>query len=212
MWFFKPAWMSKNVDKAENAVKKVTDLDLLLHIASNSEVLPSAQAMAEEKVIAEIQKIADQKALFNIAMTKGVPLNIRFKATEMISDQALLTAIACAYTDISSGAVRKLTDQNLLADIAKDIQAGHLRIDAFKVLSDQSILEEIARNDADAHIRDEAMFRLPSPIMKKIQEELCNKGLHYFTIPWISGDSTITPTHNLFYCKYCHAGNGKKQR
>lgn len=129
----------------------------------------------------------------------------------MLTDQVFLAEIVHISSPVQSHAIRKLSDQNLIQSLARHDHES-VRMAAIKVLTDQSIIEDIARNDTDGRVRDEAMWKLPAAIREKIQQELCGKGVHFFTTPWMRGDSTLTPSRHLFYCQYCHVGNGKPKR
>ena len=57
-------------------------------------------------------------------------------------------------------AVEKLTDQNLLAEIAKSDKDSVVRIIAVEKLTDQNLLAEIAKNDKDFDVRRGAVEKL----------------------------------------------------
>lgn len=84
--------------------------------------------------IAQIKEITDQTILFNIAITAP---KINTAGSVQSIDKAISTAVA---------AVMKMTDQHLLADIAKRtyITAG---IQAMKRITDHSLLIDIMEDD-----------------------------------------------------------------
>jgi hypothetical protein len=57
-------------------------------------------------------------------------------------------------------AVNKLTDQSVLADVAKNDRNGYVRLVAVKKLTDQSVLADVAKNDEDEYVRDVALGKL----------------------------------------------------
>ena len=208
----KPAWMSKSFDEANRAVNRITDQKLLWEIATNPAATDNVKERATRKIIASLESINDQKVFLDIAKDSEAPLPIRYEVVRrMLTDQKFLEEIANTPSPVDCHAIEKLTDQNLIVHFAKH-SSDAKRIAAIKALTSPSIIEDIARNDPEGRVREEAMWKLPVPTSEEIKKDLCGKGIHYFTIPWMRGDSTLTTERHQFFCKYCHASNGKPNR
>lgn len=85
MWFFKPAWMSDNRDKAVRAVGKITDQEKLKEVVTNA---PHAAAR-----LAAVSAIVDQSFLADIALSKR-DVALRGAATARLANPAVLAEIA----------------------------------------------------------------------------------------------------------------------
>jgi len=126
------------------ATKFLTDQALLASLAvQDSEVRVRAAAT---------RKLTDSKLLLQIVTTDPSP-EVRVNAAENpnLTDQAALATVAVSDKADPAGYVRRmalkrLTDQALIASVARDSSYQLLRIDAVEKLSDQSLLEQIAQN------------------------------------------------------------------
>lgn len=199
MWFFKPAWQSKNKDKALKAVAKETDqrnLAEIYHKAQVQDVRNAAmQRLTDQTVLAElaksrpydsialmeiIEKLTDQSTLADIAQNSGIA-NVRIAALDKLTDQNLAHDI---FTDIirkskkvgdvgiRMGAVRILTNQNMLAELAKNDIIYSVRAAAVEKLTDQEALTQIAKYDVMLNVRLAAAKRLTD---RGLAEEIVNK-------------------------------------
>ena len=57
-------------------------------------------------------------------------------------------------------AVKKITNQKILAEISKNEAESFVRKEAVKKITDQKILAKIAKNDAESFVREEAVEKL----------------------------------------------------
>jgi len=84
------------------------------------------------------------------------------KAVEKLTDEVLLARIAkearCWRARIA--AVEKLTDQNVLADIAENANEYHLRKAAVEKLTELNVLADVAKNGTDSYDRKKAVKKL----------------------------------------------------
>ncbi|MDR2926333.1 MAG: hypothetical protein LBU76_10385 [Azoarcus sp.] len=118
MWFFKPAWMSENYEKAVNAVRNETDQSKLLNIAKKA---TSGHIRAEA-----VYLLSDQSVLAEIAKNDR-HFNVRYAAVSRLTDQTALFYIAENETNIEVllKAVERLTDLKLQEFIKKVLQSKH---------------------------------------------------------------------------------------
>ena len=115
---------------------------------------------AEEK----ISKIKDQSALEKIATTDtGDNWIERLVACQNLTNQLILAEIARNDTsaDVRGVACQNLTNQLILAEIARNDKSADVRgVIVEKLLTDQAVLAEIARNEENSFIRKEAVRKL----------------------------------------------------
>jgi hypothetical protein len=93
-----------------------------------------------------------------------------------------LLACSASHTALNSNsphsrtkATKRLTDQNILAQIAKNDSVWYVRKEAVSKLTDQNVLAQIALRDPDIRIRQSAFNKLTPTSKKKIEAEICKK-------------------------------------
>lgn len=93
--------------------------------------------------------------------------SVRLSAVKKLTDQALLAKIAVETmdSDVRAAAVRKLTDQAVLAKIAVEDKDRYVRSAAANKLTDQSLLEKIAVEDKTDVVRYNAVMKLTDQAM-----------------------------------------------
>ena len=113
----------------------------------------------------EIETPVNQDTLAAIAKS-DMHIDVRKAAVKRLTDQRVLADIAKDSTSyVRIAAIRKLTDQGVLADIAKsdnrqDPHYCHVRVAAVKRLTNQEILIDFAKNDYQPLVRSEAVKRI----------------------------------------------------
>ena len=129
MGLFKPAWKSKNTQKALWAVAKMTDQTKLARAARESTDWIVRRAAVE--------KLTDQTILADIAINDKVN-DVRKTTVEKLTDQKLLADIAKNdnFSDVRKTAVEKLTDQTMLTDVAKNANNYDIRLRALQKIQD----------------------------------------------------------------------------
>ncbi|MDR0324481.1 MAG: hypothetical protein LBI19_00110 [Oscillospiraceae bacterium] len=168
MGLFKPAWQSKNIEKAIRAVKKITDQTMLAEIGKT----------AEYGVVrfAAIEMITDQVILADIAKKKHNSSHTRIMVAEKLTDKAIADTV---FADIVINdnsrdntsqkkrfeLVKKLTDQLSIANVAKNAIDIAVREAAIHKLTDQSTLTHITINEQNNGLRKEALLRITNHIM-----------------------------------------------
>ena len=150
----------------EKAIDSINDQSLLEVIAIYASH-PITQFMATVK-------LTDQTALASLAINSNEP-NVRSAAVRHQLDQTLLEEIALNGNEsnlVRSYAIKKLTSQSVLAEIAKkggrftsgDIGSGtdhfNIHLLAVRELIDKATLQDIAENTEDIHVRETAAKRL----------------------------------------------------
>lgn len=139
---------ARNKYVSEEAVKSLTNEALLAGVARNA-VEPAVRSAA-------LRKITDQSVIADIAKNdKNV--SVRMNAAEMLVDKSIEQEI-CAdiakhgkYTNDGEGywrneAFHKLTDQVLLADVAKNAEDHGFRTWASEKLTDPKVLSDFVRS------------------------------------------------------------------
>ena len=142
----------------ETAIEKITDQALLADVAKNAK---NWQVRA-----AVLDKITNQNALADVAKNaKG--WRVRTTAIDKITDQNVLAgAVKTGIVETPEErfhwrlAVETLTDQALLADLAKNAEDSFIRCEAIRGLADQDMLVDMAKTDSDADVREAAARRL----------------------------------------------------
>jgi DUF917 family protein len=130
MGLFTPAWKSKNEEKALRAVEKMTDRKKLEEVAKTAENGKVRRAA--------VKKITDQSVLADIAR----------------NDKD---------SDVCKAAVEKIIDLSPsigeIVKVDKD-ELKKFRLAAVEKLTDQSVLADIAKNAEDEYLREAAIHRL----------------------------------------------------
>lgn len=189
----RPKWKNPDSFIRLEAVQKITAQKKLIKIAQNdtdAEVCMAAAARLTDKALAQniftdiaknssfsweadaVSKVTDQALLADIAKTARCK-TIRMAAAVRLTDNALAQTMFSniAENDIldSTKAISQVTDQILLAGIAKTGSRGSLRIAAAARLIDkalaQSIFFDIAQHDAFEKIKTEATWNLTDQAM-----------------------------------------------
>ena len=184
MGLFKPAWMSKNEAKALKAIEKEDDQTKLAEAAKyyGSRAVTEAaiakitdQALLAETVKywlsdaakywppeglkAAIAKITDQALLVDVAMGEH-----GYWAIDQITDQHLLWLVAIKRDSISSEmAVRRITNEEILCNIALSHPHDYTRLMAIWKITDQDVLTRIALSDPFKSAREDAVRKLIDP-------------------------------------------------
>ena len=185
MGIFKPAWMSKDQDKALRAVKKLFDDATLAHIVKNDKRvdvrMAAVENLADQAALADIakndehdwvreaaaKKLTCQAVLAGIAKNDGCD-NVRMAAFKNLSDQPWIAHVVKnekgwnnhKENAMHREAAEKLTDPTVLADIAKNARDDWVRKHAIQNMSDQAVLADIAKHDKDGGIRMKAAKKL----------------------------------------------------
>ena len=110
-----------------------------------------------------VKKLDDQKILAEIAKNDE-DIEVRRAAVEKLDPekwQDFLTDIAKSkYLKICKAAMKKLVDQNLIADVAKNAENWEIRSEAVEKLEDQEALAWVAKNDEIGWVRKAAVEKL----------------------------------------------------
>jgi len=129
-----------------------------------------------------MEKLTDQNVLAELAINNSEP-DVRHESDIMCSPGYLVTGctqsleglgfsgadgvyhpIRIAKKDsvwrVRQAAVKKLTDQNVLAEVAKNDSDGDVRQAAVEKLTDRNVLAEVAKNDSDWRVRKTAFEQL----------------------------------------------------
>ena len=96
---------------------------------------------------------------------RDISSNVRKAPVERVTDQNVLADIAKNAVSPEDGiaAVARVTDQNLLTDIAKNAKDPDVRMAALAPVTDKDLLANIAKNTKDWVVRKVVMYRLGPP-------------------------------------------------
>ena len=149
------------------AMKKVTDLDVLASVARED----SSQGIRQ----AAVERITDQSVLAEIAATDYENYVARAALARLTEPVAILTVARMAREEISRDALKKLTDQAALSEIAKTGQWDSLRVNAIKRLTDPTLLTSIAETAPNRRVREAAAERLNTSELRGAVREMQEK-------------------------------------
>lgn len=155
-WLFKPAWESKNIETAKNAVNKLNDQTILADLIKNDKRINIRKTA--------LARLNDQQLLADVveSAANNHTLNFRKEAVKKLTDQNILADIAKKNEapDVRGAAVEKLTDQSALIDIVKTDSSKKVRLAVVEKLIDQGVLAHVAENDEDKDVRQAAAKKL----------------------------------------------------
>ena len=143
---------------ATEAVEKLTDQKLLEYVAKNANYI-FIRLYAADRLA---DPITSQARYADIAKSEGDDFLARVTAVIKLTDQNVLADIALNDDDnaVSKTAAEKIIDQNQLAGIAKNAKQSAARIAAIQNLTIQDVLVDIAKHDKDWTVRKEAALSL----------------------------------------------------
>ena len=134
-------------DKFDDAVLSLLANNILVLIAINI-----TKANVDR---AAIEKLNDRTLLVDVA-NNAKRIHTRIQAAKKIGDEQLAQSIYAKDIDkndrVSPNVVEKLTNQNLLADVARNAKNNDVRIYAVEKLTNQNLLADIAKNDKNSFI------------------------------------------------------------
>ena len=172
MRLFTPAWQSKNPEKRMKAVKQRTAISELLCISEKAKYEDVRQEAL--KVIAKdgdrntalkaLEKIIDQTIFKDVVLNYVSNRTFCEAAVEKITDQTVLKEVAQIevsydYSSFRIIAVKKITNQEALIEIAKTVKVSNVGEEAIKRINDQNALIEIAKTNP-YHCGRSAMMRI----------------------------------------------------
>lgn len=93
---------------------------------------------------------------------KHSKVKVRTAAVEKLTDQRLLAKIARTdnYEDVRLTAVKKLEDATVLVEIARTDESKYIRREALSKIADQALLAEIAKIDKDDDVQQAAIEKI----------------------------------------------------
>ncbi|MDR1189325.1 MAG: hypothetical protein LBK95_18055, partial [Bifidobacteriaceae bacterium] len=164
MGLFKPAWRSSDPDKRTKWIRgKATDSPedqiILAELATSDANIHVRWAAAAG--IADLDILA--QVLADIARNHDVyNHHICLALIKRVSDQRVLAQIAKSHKSdsLTDAAVEKVTDLGILNDLAKNADFWSVRRHAVGKVLRQELLADIAQNDQEAPVRQEAVKRL----------------------------------------------------
>jgi hypothetical protein len=121
-----------------------------------------AKEIHGEELLVELLNNAEFTQQDLAELTLSVIPELRFAAVRKITDQTLLAKIAIEdkTRNVRIAAFKELSDQALLAQIAVDIKEKNIRLVAVGKVTDQMLLRSIAAGDKDSDVREAAISNL----------------------------------------------------
>ena len=186
--------------------------EAVAQLADESALADIAKADTDSNVRYEaVRKLTDERTLADVAQSDG-SMRVRLEATLKLSDQTLLADVLTAEpgedhyigdfdslthgcdirfcdvvlprvteqmllagiakngksTEIRIAAVKRLVDQVVLADVAKAAKCVDARREAILKLKDQMVLAGVAKNDSDLSIRLEAAKKIADQTVAQV--------------------------------------------
>jgi len=126
-------------------------------ITDQKQLLKIAEKSTEEEKLAYQILVAS-----NYKNIEGNAFAILHEAVQSLTNQNLIADVAKnnKYAGIRSAALKKLTLQNVLIDIAKNDKDIDVRRNAIGFVTDQSVLADIAKNDKQSGAREATIYHL----------------------------------------------------
>jgi hypothetical protein len=149
----KIAEVADDIPKRQTAVEMLTNQSLLAKIAIEDDCLDirliALQMVTDETLLAKIalETVENRISAVDEHIGPGMALDIMQVEHEM----------SLKISEIRQAAVKKLTDQGLLAKVAVEGKQSYTRVAAVKKLTDQTVLTRIAVEDADSYVRETAI-------------------------------------------------------
>ncbi|MDR2673518.1 MAG: WD40 repeat domain-containing protein [Opitutaceae bacterium] len=112
----------------------------------------------------EVLAAADNQALLADVAANAGDINTRAAAADKLTDERLLAGVAKTIEErrdwMVTARMGKITDPQLLASLAREARSMNVRVEAALRLGDQALLADIARSGADGGIRKKAIAQL----------------------------------------------------
>jgi len=112
---------------------------------------PAWQIRNYEKRLQAVKKLTNQKELSEVVNKEITDNTVRSEALRKLTDQTLLAGVSLNAIDKRArwAAYAKLTDPGMLAVVAKNSDIVDMRVNATEKLDDQDVLAEFAIHDKE---------------------------------------------------------------
>ena len=246
MGFLKPAWQSKNVDKAIAAVNKITDESTLYQIFQESPSVlvrkaalenmsnmfflrssalnDSSEALrdvAHRRLVSLIMSLESVDTIRNIIIDSTFPIQVREAALKNLAERVeqeelvnLIIAIGSEYPEtrvvpwannqsLCRFALSWIANQDLLARIAKQVDAHSLGLEATRRIDQSDCLADVARYAENQLVRIAACKKGTGHAKQEISPTACTVctlcGWENHTHQWELVDASVC----LNVCTVC---------
>lgn len=186
---------NQDVSVRRIAINKLTDQSVLAYLVKNSKfiyVQTEAEFRLAEVYVTElpdqaslmnaaenhenrmiraeaVKKIKNHAHLVKIVKNTSEDCSVRCAAVDKLTDldHSFLESLAAndKCSSVRESAVRKLTDQVILAGLAQNDHDWTVRAAATRKLSDQTILECVVGDDTDTYVRIEAIKKILNKVL-----------------------------------------------
>ncbi|MBR0471583.1 MAG: hypothetical protein IJI98_02665 [Methanosphaera sp.] len=198
---FKPKYQNSNWKVRRDAVKELTDENILMDIAKNDEshhvrseavdnpnltdeetliyIIKNDKQLFKNNYLRIVEKINDKGVLSEIAETHFND-DVRLKAAIKSNNEKVLMELLLKYEDVTYtmnkdylDALKMIADEDKLIKIAEYANNKRLRIEAISRLNNQDTLINIAAYDKNSEIREKATEKIENKelLSEKIKEK-----------------------------------------
>ena len=133
---------SKSVDICYAVAEKIADRSFAQNLYAQL-AKENTNTQSEHTMLLAIDKLTNQDLLFDVAMNTS--LKRQSAATEKLTDQSKLAEVAKVDSQHGSTAVKMLTDHTMIIDVARNAKTATTCWQAIEKLTDEEILADIAK-------------------------------------------------------------------
>ncbi len=194
---FKPKYKNSNWEVRLEAVKELTDENILIDIAYNDETSSirheAVKKITNQEVLIDILKTDNDKWVCMEAVEKITDVNVlseiaethynddvRLKAAVKSNNEKVLEELLLKYEDVTYTinkeyleVLKRIDDEETLIKIAKHAKNKRFRQEAINKINNQDVLIDLAINDRNSEIREKATQRVEDKelLSEKIEEQ-----------------------------------------
>jgi len=163
MGLFKPAWQSKNIEKARRAVERMTDQQKLKLVVSEAK-FPEIQALAVNK----IAYYHTQQTFVDIA-TSNYDVIVCMAALNKLTLENHFSSVAesRSHLEVCMAALNKLTLENYISDVAKSSSHFEVCMAAFNRLKSEKYYYDLAKGAFHVDVCMIALSRISDETLLK---------------------------------------------
>ncbi len=189
----------ENYTVIRSAIRRLTDQDLLAYIAQNDE-------NADMRFAAVCNEFLTDKVILADIARNDENMNVRLMVKERLENMREREYENMMINRLQE--VQKMEDSAALANIAKTDSISDVRLMAIqnRYLTDQTVLAHIAKHDPDESVRVSAAKRITdSTILDSLKDAYCDKNNHIWRpIPPRSNDEAMELHFDRLSLWECH--------
>ena len=124
---------------------------------------------------------------------------VRLEAVKKLNDQGILVEIAKndSDSDVREEAIKKINDESVLAYIAKHDSSWSVREEAVKKINDESVLADVAKNASNDIVRREAVKKISDEsVLADVAKNDSNDRVRLYAAKKINDENLINKIEN----------------